>query len=234
MRTCGCTFFRVLSWRGEPHPREEQALAWQRRGALSVAPLLPANGPVLRALALPAGPGHHPCLGDGGRSRALKRLDDALARGLRLVMVREKQMARAAREVFAAQVVSAAHAVGRHVLVNSDAQVAAGIGADGVHLPSQLDGGASAAAVRAGAALPATSDMNCARRASSISTTSVLGPVLPTASHGNRTGLGWAALRGSGRQLPLPVYALGGMRWHDLEERAQAGAHGIAMMRGAW
>src|SRR5215510_11486634 len=46
-------FFRVVSWKGEPHPREEQAIAWQKPGAATVAPMLPANAPVLASLMLP-------------------------------------------------------------------------------------------------------------------------------------------------------------------------------------
>jgi len=33
---------------------------------------------------------------------------------------------------------------------------------------------------------------------------------------------------------PLPVYAIGGLREHDFPEAWQAGAHGIAAIRGAW
>ena len=47
-------FFRVLEWRGEPHGRDGQAIAWQAPGAFDVAPLLPANAAILRALELPA------------------------------------------------------------------------------------------------------------------------------------------------------------------------------------
>jgi len=36
-------FFRVRGWRGEPHGREAQAVAWQRLDAIDVAPLLPSN-----------------------------------------------------------------------------------------------------------------------------------------------------------------------------------------------
>jgi 8-oxo-dGTP diphosphatase len=34
-------FFRVVSWKGEPHPREEQAIAWQRAGDAMLSPMLP-------------------------------------------------------------------------------------------------------------------------------------------------------------------------------------------------
>ena len=46
-------FYRVTDWRGEPHSREDQALAWQRMPGLTVDPILPANGPILASLALP-------------------------------------------------------------------------------------------------------------------------------------------------------------------------------------
>ena len=47
-------FFRVTGWRGEPQPLEDQAIKWQVVGRPDVAPMLPANAPVLAALALPA------------------------------------------------------------------------------------------------------------------------------------------------------------------------------------
>src|SRR6202007_1412214 len=46
-------FFRVTEWRGELRDHVHAALSWQSIGAKSVAPMLPANGPVLKALALP-------------------------------------------------------------------------------------------------------------------------------------------------------------------------------------
>ena len=46
-------FYRVVRWRGEPHPHERQALSWQYQHELNVSPILPANAPVLKALSLP-------------------------------------------------------------------------------------------------------------------------------------------------------------------------------------
>jgi len=42
-------FHRVTAWRGEPRALEHQAIAWQRPEAVKLSPMLPANGPVLRA-----------------------------------------------------------------------------------------------------------------------------------------------------------------------------------------
>src|SRR4030081_2014117 len=47
-------FFRVLAWSGEARGREQQQLEWQSIRRITVAPLLPANGPILRGLELPA------------------------------------------------------------------------------------------------------------------------------------------------------------------------------------
>src|SRR5205814_8578013 len=47
-------FFRVSAWDGEPQPLEDQAIRWQRVESPDVSPMLPANAPVLAALALPA------------------------------------------------------------------------------------------------------------------------------------------------------------------------------------
>ena len=48
-------FFRVLphEWQGEVVCRERQQYSWQQAGRFDVAPMLPANGPILRALSLP-------------------------------------------------------------------------------------------------------------------------------------------------------------------------------------
>ena len=59
-------FFRVLAWSGELHGREQQQFTWQSIRNITVAPLLPANGPILRALELPAAYGIT-CAGELGR-----------------------------------------------------------------------------------------------------------------------------------------------------------------------
>jgi len=224
-------FFRVLVWRGEPHPRERQQLAWAALDDLGVAPLLPANGPVLRALALPS----TLAITNGselGIGAALERLERALARGVRLVMVREKQMAPTQLLGFASEVVARCRRVGARVVVNTDAEAARASGADGVHLP--------AAALMATRTRPpfALCGASCHDEGELCQAARldldyvVLGPVLPTASHPGAPGLGWDAFRELVRTFRLPVYALGGMRGEHLERAWESGAHGIALMRG--
>ena len=82
-------FFRIFAWRGEPRGRMGQAIAWQAPGAFDVAPLLPANAVILRALELP------PIYGismaeDLGEDVFLRRAQVAIADGLQLIQLREK------------------------------------------------------------------------------------------------------------------------------------------------
>jgi 8-oxo-dGTP diphosphatase len=62
----------------------------------------------------------------------------------------------------------------------------------------------------------------------------VAGPVRPTASHPGAPVLGWAAFETLVAGTSIPVYAIGGLRRADLERAREAGAHGIAMLSGAW
>jgi 8-oxo-dGTP diphosphatase len=62
----------------------------------------------------------------------------------------------------------------------------------------------------------------------------VLGPVKPTASHPGAETLGWEGFRRIADGASIPVYAIGGLRLADLHEARRAGAHGLAMIRGAW
>jgi len=226
-------FHRVLKWQGEPHPHEEQALAWQRCGALSVAPMLPANAPVLKALSLPIVYAITHAW-ETGVGPALAQLDDALAKGLRLVQIREGKLERTAREAFAAQVTRRVHAAGGIVLVNGDEQMAGRIGADGVHLPAQA---LMAARQRpqfewCGASCHDAAEL---ARATELGVDfAVLGPILEKPGQMDVPGLGLQRFSDLAAGRPLPVFALGGMRLSDLDSARARGAHGVAMIRGAW
>ncbi len=129
-------FFRVFDWEGEPHGHDGQALAWQMPGAFDVAPLLPANTRVLAALQLPSIYGIS-CASDLGEDTFLARLESALAGGLRLVQVREKDWTASRVADLALRVKEAARQHGAKVLLNGEADVARELGLDGVHWTSR-------------------------------------------------------------------------------------------------
>jgi len=59
----------------------------------------------------------------------------------------------------------------------------------------------------------------------------VLGPVREKA---DAPLLGWERFAEIVRGTSIPVYAIGGLTRADLEDAWRAGAHGVAMIRGAW
>jgi len=226
-------FFRVFSWDGEPVGHDGQAFAWQTPGRFDVAPLLPANTAVLRALLLPSLYAIT-MAADLGEAAFLARARVALDRGLRLIQLREKDWAPARQRALCDALLALAAPFGAQVLVNGDAGRARAWGCAGVHW--------TAAALAAATARPA--DMLCAaschtreeiERAGALGLDfAVLGPVLPTPTHPGAPSLGWdrfGAIAGTAR---LPVFALGGLARGDLDLAIGHGAHGVALRRAAW
>ncbi len=225
-------FWRVVAWHGTPHGRETQRMSWEDPRAVAVGPLLPANETVLRALNLP------PVYaitnaGKLGVDVFIDRLQAALKRGVRLIQVREPTMTPTQLAEFARQVVMLAHVHDARVLVNGDMAVAQRAGADGVHVQAgqlmHLDAplaGLWAASCHNAAELARAAQLN----ASFV----VLSPVLPTPTHPEAAGMGWARFAELTRDYPLPVYALGGMKLDHLDTAMQHGAHGIAQLSGVW
>jgi len=226
-------FFRVKGWRGELQGRESQAFAWQKLEAIEVAPLLPANGPIMRALGVPE------TYGITGFSAAeypaaLGRIDNALRQGLRLVQVRGRGWPADLFARYAAEVVALAHARGARVLVNADIKLARLSGADGVHLTAaQLQGITQRPEFPlVGASCHDAAELRRAEAAGADF--AVLGPVLPTPTHPDALPIGWSGFRRMVADTRIPVLALGGMRPEHREQALTGGAHGLAMMRGAW
>ncbi|MEW6563103.1 MAG: Nudix family hydrolase [Pseudomonadota bacterium] len=226
-------FFRVTGWVGTLHGRENQQFVWQRLPEVTVSPLLPANAPVLRALALPPvyAISHASELGE---AVFLQRVEAALARGTRLIQLREKGWSREQMAGLARAVIAKARPYGAQVLLNADIELAQEVGADGVQLT-----GAQMAALTVRPDLPCCG-ASChnaeeLRRAAELGLDfALLSPVLPTLSHPGAAHLGWEKFAELVRDLPMPVYALGGLKAEDLVTAQQHGAHGIALLRQAW
>jgi 8-oxo-dGTP diphosphatase len=223
----------VRDWCGELHDHVHSALAWQRADALTVSPMLPANAPVLAALALPDfyAISH---AGEIGIDAQLLALARALEAGLRLVQLREPALDGARRAAFVHAAVDLCHQYGARVLVNGDTGLAQAAGADGVHLPARdlaalerrPDFPLVAASCHSAAELDRAAALGC--------DFAVVGPVRPTASHPGAAGIGWDALAAMLAVPPLPTFALGGLARTDLDAAQRAGAHGIAAIRAAW
>lgn len=228
-------FWRVTAWDGEigiTAPLEHAAVDWQKCGKLAtVAPILPANDPILKALSLPTTMAI--TMGEiEGVERQVERLESALQAGLRLIQIRDKGWPPAQRLWFAEVITRLAHEYGALVLINDDAEIARRVGADGLHLSS---GQLAACATRpdfAWVGASCHSAQEIARAGELDLDYALLSPVLPTPSHPEASSLGWAEFSQRLAGNTLPVFALGGMKTEMLAEAQSHGAHGIALMRG--
>lgn len=228
-------FFEVTGWSGSVNDHVHSALQWVHVDEIAAlcSPMLPANGPILKALSLPRWMAVTHAAEIGSEAQ-LARLDAALTEGLRLIQVREPALAEAERAAFAAETVRRAHAHGAIVVVNGDAELALRVGADGVHLPAAALAGLRLRPELAwvGASCHGRSELE---RAAALGLDyAVLGSVKATASHPERAPLGWEAFERMIAGLPLPVFAIGGLAAEDLEPARDRGAHGVAAIRAAW
>lgn len=232
-RTVKLHFFLVRAWEGEPYGREGQLVSWQFVTSPEVGPLLPANAPVLEALKLP--PVYAITnLAEMGEQAFFAALESALQQGLRLVQVREKQLAENELADFTRLVIALARPHGAKVLLNGSVGLARETEADGVHL--------SAVALKTlqekpegllcGASCHNTEELT---KAAALNVDyCLLGPVKATRTHPGAPSLGWESFAKLIVDLPMPVYALGGMGQEDTTAAWAAGAHGVAMMREVW
>jgi 8-oxo-dGTP diphosphatase len=225
--------YRVLNWHGEAQGREGQQVSWQDPAAIGVAPLLSANHDIVRALNLP----QVYAITNASRfgiNEFMERLRTALDKGVRLIQVRERNSAPEQLAQIARQVVALAHQYDAQVLVNGDESTAVRTGADGAHL--------QAGQLMQCKALPNTRlvGASCHNREELLRAAElgvdfvVLSPVLPTRSHPGAPTLGWERFAELCLDLPMPVFALGGMRLDMIETAMTHSAHGVALLSGIW
>ena len=224
-------FYFVDAWEGEADPREGQSLSWQTPENITVSPVLPANVPILKALTMP------PIymisnLAEMGEQDFFASLKNQLARGLKLIQVREKQLTKEQFIAFAKQVILLAEPYDAKVLISGDIALARDLGAHGVHLPSRS---LLALKTKPAGMLVAASTHNKMEllyaQALDVDFV-VLSPVKSTLSHPEAEPLGWKKFAELAQNVTLPVYALGGMALNDLPFAQSYGARGVAFQRG--
>ncbi len=226
-------FYFVTAWAGELSAKEGQQLSWQNPQNITVSPVLPANAPIMQALAL------SPIyaisnLAEMGEHAWLNALETQLKNGLRVIQLREPQLAPLALVRLAEQVLKMAKPYGAKILFNADMQLVKELGADGVHLSSQK---LMLLTEKPSNIMVAASCHNLAelQQAEKLGLDFVvLSPVQPTKSHENAATLGWIRFAEMIKDCEMPVYALGGMQMSDLAIALKSGARGIAMQRAVW
>ena len=229
-------FYFVTAWQGELTPHEGQMLSWQNPQNITVAPILPANKPIMHALKLP--PVYAISnIAEMGERPYLDALQAALNKGLRLVQIREKHLTKDEFIRIAQHVIALAKPFNATVLISQDIAMARDLGAHGVHLPSQ---NLMLLKTKPVAGLPENFVVaaSCHNKAELLHAEMlgldfvVLSPVKSTQSHPEIDAIGWENFAVLARKTSLPVYALGGMTLPDLPIALSYGARGIAYQRG--
>ena len=235
-------FYFVTQWQGEVSAKEGQQLSWQNPQNITVSPVLPANAPIMKALALP------PIyaisnVAELGEAVWLNALEAQLEQGLRLIQLREKHLAAPALVRLAKQVLVLAKTYGAKVLFNHDIKLAQqfgerSLGEIGVHLTSkQLMSLNEKPNNLPSHFIVAASCHNSTELAHAEKLNLdfvVLSPVNISKSHENAKALGWEQFSALIQHTTMPVYALGGMQTSDLAQALNCGARGIAMQRAVW
>ena len=230
--------WRVLQFEGQARGLEGQALDWVAPGELDRKPLLPADRPILSALALGslcAVTGRYEDLADFRR-----RVARVLERGATLLQLRAPWADQRELGALAAIAIEYCRPRAVPVVINGEPDrvmpVVAASGADGIHLPVRcwrdLTADAKPAARWVGMSCHDREELAQAVRLGADY--AVLGPVLATASHPGAPGIGWGGFAELTEPLPLPVYAIGGMVQTMLEPAWRHGAQGLAAISALW
>lgn len=226
-------FFFVNAWQGDVMPLEGQILAWQPPQHVQVSPVLPANAPIMQALALPNIYAISN-LAEMGKSEFIHAFKQALDQGLQLIQIREKQLSAEALTSLVDDVLNISSPYGTKVMLNAEIELAEWLGTHGVHLNSLALMQCQHKPKGLMVAASCHDSLQLAHAEQLGLDFVVLSPVLNTQSHPDAITLGWARFKEMVLNYGLPVYALGGMLPEHLTMALSCGARGIAMQRGAW
>ncbi|MFP5348536.1 MAG: Nudix family hydrolase [Gammaproteobacteria bacterium] len=227
--------WRVTAYDGVAHGREGQAACWRDVTALRPSDFPLADRPIVRRLQLPRlyAISNAAAVGLDAFTISLERALDA---GLRLVQLREPALDVDAYCAYARKLAALCHRYGAKLLINADPALLAACEADGVQLSARRLASLAARPIEANLLLGAS----CHNRAELALAQAIevdfalLSPVEPTPSHPHAIALGWDAFQQLCATTHLPVYALGGLATSDVGRARQAGAIGVAAIRGVW
>ena len=226
----------VTAFEGEARGMEGQPLVWVAPQELAEYPMPAADRPIVMALNLP-----DRYLVTGAADSMdpewfLARLERALERKIDLVQLRAVDLPETFLADLAKFAVALCHKKGARLLLNGPPELAEQVGADGVHLNRyrllELDRRPLGSDRLVAASCHSAEEL--ARAVELGIDFAVLSPVLPTASHPERVPLGWKRFAELTAEVPLPVYALGGMGEAFLPEAWAHGAQGIAGISAFW
>lgn len=161
----------------------------------------------------------------GSKDELVRAVDEAVTGGVNAVQLREKDLDHYALRILGQRARDVTR--GRALLfVNSAADVATEVGADGVHLPEDVAGVATPLIVGR-----SVHSLEAAVRAERDGVDYlVAGPVFETRSHEGAPGVGVELVRKICEAVRLPVLGIGGVDYLRAADVMRAGAVGVAVI----
>ncbi len=226
--------YSIARWQGEPTGAEGQALCWQERSSLPDLPLLPANRPLLKALALPDVLRLTPLLTEETVPGFARILELAVTSDEPGGVVIRAAHAKALSQL-QAYLVPVLTAAAWPVLLNIGAVGELPKGFSGLHLPAHAMLELGCRPTVPGLIGASVHNPDEAHRARRLGLDYVIvGNVRSTPSHPDRPPLGWARFEEIALAAGLPAYAVGGVSPDDLALVRRHWGQGVAGIRAFW
>jgi 8-oxo-dGTP diphosphatase len=240
----------VERWTGEPHGREGQRLAWLPAERLLESGLLPADAAAARAIQLPSVCVVTPPAAEGGEKNFLDHIEHiGSVLEASLLCLRRPDLDRASLIELMAGVACRLEGTGTRVILHGAAGLASVLSPSPANANSRVHEAVAGLHISARSLetlkarpvpVPLLFGVSChdarqlERSLALDADYAFLGPVKETASHPGSPAMGWEAFADLVADLPIPVYAIGGLGAADLDAAWAAGAQGIAAIRGLW
>ncbi|MBF6058587.1 Nudix family hydrolase [Thiomicrorhabdus heinhorstiae] len=226
--------YQTYDFDGTPHGKEGQLVRWFNQNELRELTFPQANQGILTALELGDRYAISGRFADSEDFSA--RLDKVLSDGIKLIQLRAKGLDEAEVLKLAQDNIDAIHKAGAKLMLNGTPEWLAQTRADGIQLASnqlfEYDSRPIGKDKLLGASTHNAEELTQALKIDADFI--LLSPVLPTATHPDMDALGWEAFAEMVKEIPVPVFALGGMKTELLNQAKLNGAQGIAAISEFW
>ena len=224
--------YTVDDFAGKARGMEGQPVKWVDKSELVNFPFPAANQRIVETLLLPA---YYPIVDEclGTEVDMLVQLERLLAAGHQMIQLRAKSLSAEQFKVLAKAALSLCETKGVMLFLNTSLQCARELNASAVHLSgyelinSQME---PFEGLQVGASCHTEDELYQAAQQGALF--AVLSPVCNSKTHPEAEPLGWDVFAERVLNVPLPVYALGGLQREDLVTALAAGGQGIAAIRG--
>ena len=239
--------WKVHNWAGELTGKEGQETRWLDISSLEAQDFPAANKGIIVACKLPPVYLITPDL-DDYTPAFVNELSEYITAGVRLVQFRSRKSEPKNHKRVIKEAIEICHGLGAELIVNATPEFAMEIGADGVHLSGERLLQSARRPLPAGYRVAASChnvyELNHAVNTGVdfcvLSQVRKKGPASSSGRKRDQTSffaeniLGWDGFSEMVSQIPLPVYALGGVRLADLNRAREQGAQGVALISDVW